>query len=350
MNENRHLKKRQGQMQNSNEHFKNRDILKSKFDIYGLLSKPSILNISRYLNNYSKNNSNFLRIFLGKFIWKIKYKKLLNKHPGLELYSKYSEKRRDHIKRWGPLPGPYREKVRLKNLKDAYKGKRIFILGNGPSLNRTPLEKLEHDYTFAVNRIYLLFNRITWRPTFYTTHDWRFIPDNVDEINALKDMIFFFPENFRGILRYGSDVYWYWTKNSSYSKEDFSYDISNGVVLGGTVIYIAIQIAKYLGFNPIYIIGVDADYKIQKTVKQEGKVLDDGNRLFLESTRDDDSNHFDPKYFGKGKKWHHPHVPSMIKGFEKCYSAVTSTDGQIYNATIGGKLEVFERVNFDKLF
>lgn len=319
-------------------------------NIYAILFNPHVMKITSYLNKYSKNNSNFLRIFLGKFSWKLKYKKLLDSYSNTDLYIKYSEKRRNHIKRWGPLPGPYREKKRLKILKNSFKGKRIFIIGNGPSLNRTPLEKLNNDYTFAVNRIYLLFSKIKWKPTFYTTHDWRFIPDNVDEINALKDMIFFFPENFRSVLRSGNDVYWYWTKNSIHSNEEFSHDITNGVMLGGTVIFITIQIARYLGFDPIYLIGVDADYTIPKTVKQEGKVLDDGNKNFLESTQDDDPNHFDPKYFGKGKKWHHPYVPNMIKGFEICRQAVTSHGGQIFNATVGGKLEVFERVDFNKLF
>jgi hypothetical protein len=303
-----------------------------------------------YLNKYRGHNLDFIRILLGKFTWEIKYRKILKTNSGIDSCIRFSEQRRDHIRRWGYLPGPNFEKKRLQRLKDIYKGKRIFIIGNGPSLNRTPLIELENEFTFAVNRFYLLFHKIKWRPTFYTTHDWRFIPDNVEEINALKDMIFFFPENFRNLLRNGSDVFWYWSKNSYHHNEYFSYDITNGVVLGGTIMFIAIQIARYLGFDPIYLIGVDADYKIQETVKQEGRVLDDGNKFYLESTQDDDINHFDPKYFGKDRKWHHPHVPTMVKGFEQCHRAITTAGGRIYNATIGGKLEALERVDFNKLF
>lgn len=71
----------------------------------------------------------------------------------------------------------------LRAMKDRYRGERIFVIGNRPSLNRTPLHLLEDEYTFGVNRICLLFDRISWRPTFYTTVDWRVAPDCAYEIN-----------------------------------------------------------------------------------------------------------------------------------------------------------------------
>ncbi len=35
-------------------------------------------------------------------------------------------------------------------------GQRCFIIGNGPSLQRTDLTKLKDEFTFGMNRIYLV--------------------------------------------------------------------------------------------------------------------------------------------------------------------------------------------------
>src|SRR6187551_16933 len=61
------------------------------------------------------------------------------------------------------LPAAYlhpwrRESIRrLAALKDIHKGKRAFIIGNGPSLKQTDLSKLKNEITFGMNRVYLAF-------------------------------------------------------------------------------------------------------------------------------------------------------------------------------------------------
>ena len=299
-------------------------------------------------------HSDVLRQLVAKWEWRRKLKKI--KPGGGEHSVSWASAREGLYAKWGPLPCPQSEVDRLQSLHDAYRGNRIFIVGTGPSLNKTPLEKLEGEYTFGLNRIYLLFDRIRWRPTFYTTLDWRVTPDNLNEINALTSMCFFFPYRFWGLLRSGDDAYWYWSRydfhRGGHSVQDrFSYDITEGVCPGGTVTVAAIQIAYYLGFDPIYLIGVDLDYKIPDSVTRSGPDrFGDGVGIYLESSQDDDVNHFDPRYFGKGRKWHDPNVPGMIRGFENCRPAIEAEGRSIYNATVGGKLEVFERVDFNSLF
>jgi hypothetical protein len=69
----------------------------------------------------------------------------------------------DSIRRVPELPAAYfhpwrRESVkRLAALKNIHKGKRAFIIGNGPSLKQTDLSKLKNEITFGMNRIYLAF-------------------------------------------------------------------------------------------------------------------------------------------------------------------------------------------------
>jgi len=48
---------------------------------------------------------------------------------------------------------------------------RVFILGNGPSLKKTPFDKLKGEVTMAVNKIRLLYPHTDWRPTYYVRTD-----------------------------------------------------------------------------------------------------------------------------------------------------------------------------------
>ncbi len=262
------------------------------------------------------------------------------------------EGRRQLSRKFNSIPPSDEELHRLRALKDAYAGERIFIVGNGPSLNHVDLDKLKNEYTFAVNKIYLMFDRTDWRPTFYTCIDWRVTPDIYKDVNNLRGMTFFFPNRFWGLLRTGDDVFWYHSKSSGHTVfEKFETDITRGVRGAGTVLLPAIQIAFYLGFREIYLIGVDANFVIPKSVIQSGKDrFGTGLKVNLESTEDDDPNHFDPRYFGRGAKWHDPNVNEMLRGFTNMRTGVEINGGKILNATIGGRLEVFERVNFDDLF
>ena len=61
-------------------------------------------------------------------------------------------------------------------------------------------------------------------------------------------------------------------------------------------------------------------------------------------------NHFHPSYFGKGKKWHDPKLDRVLMCYEKCKEEFENDGRKIYNATVGGKLELFERVEFTSLF
>ena len=62
--------------------------------------------------------------------------------------------------------------------------------------------------------------------------------------------------------------------------------------------------------------------------------------------RDEDPNHFDPRYFGKGKIWHSPNTDLMIRHYEKVKGVCEDNGIQVYNAGIGGRLEVFARIHF----
>lgn len=253
----------------------------------------------------------------------------------------------------GAPPLRQRDVQRLKSLHNKFKGERIFLMGNGPSLNQTPLHLLKDEYTFAVNRIDLLFDRIDWRPTFYSAFDLRVVPDCADIIRSLDIPYKLFATIHFDTLGDADNHYWYRDNSRADGLENrFEPEaIYTGFGGGGSITHNIIQLAYFMGFDPIYLIGVDASYKVLPSVRQTGPdKFGDGILLNLESTQDDDPNHFDPRYFGKGKKWHNPNVPRMIEGYGDIRRCVERRGRHIYNATVGGKLEVFERVDIHSLF
>jgi hypothetical protein len=80
----------------------------------------------------------------------------------------------DSIRRLPELPAAYlhpwrRESIRrLAALKDIHKGKRAFVIANGPSLKQTDMRKLENEFTFGMNRIYLMFPELGFSTTYLT--------------------------------------------------------------------------------------------------------------------------------------------------------------------------------------
>ena len=237
---------------------------------------------------------------------------------------------------------------RLQNLKVGMEGrKRCFIIGNGPSLNKTDLSLLENEITFAVNGFFLKTESLNWKPTFYVVEDHLVAEDRVSYIQAFKGPIKFFPIYLGYCLPESDDTIFYNHRpRISYPDGfDFSLKADEITYAGCTVTFSALQLAAYLGFTEIYLIGVDADYEIPKEVLNDKAY--DTSVLDMET---DDPNHFHPDYFGKGYRWHDPQVNKMIEAYTEARKVCDLNGISIRNATIGGKLEVFERTNYLSLF
>ena len=114
------------------------------------------------------------------------------------------------------------------------------------------------------------------------------------------------------------------------------------VGVGGSVTFICLQLAYYMGFKEVYMVGFDHNYAIPKDA--------DLSQTTTIISQADDVNHFSKDYFGKGYRWHDPRVDRMEMGFSEARENFEKAGRKIYNATAGGHLEVFERVDYDKLF
>jgi len=229
----------------------------------------------------------------------------------------------------------------LLELENKYINKRIFIIGNGPSLKGTDLSKLRNEITIASNSIFLLFSETDFHPTFYTVEDRLVAEDRAEEINNLMGIIKVIPWDLKQYLKKDENtVYTNFIRNYS-NFPQFSSKFSKKVYWGGTVTFLNLQLAYYLGCREVYLVGVDHDYKQPSPEDQkEGNVI---------TSKTADLNHFHPDYFGPGYRWHDPQVERMKKAYIESKRFFESHGGIIYNATIGGKLEVFPRVDLSEI-
>ena len=208
---------------------------------------------------------------------------------------------------------------------------RAFVIGNGYSLAKTNLELLQNDITFACNRISKIYDTTDWRPTHYVRAEEAGIqsPDTYrEDFEIHKDCeiwanpyFFEFIDKKKGHLIRACPHY---LDNFDEDTCPTQWHLPHYCSFGSTV-NVAIQIAVTLGYGPIYLIGCDLGYK------------------------DNEPSHFTDEY-EKGLTGLRPARYANMNTFMAHVNAVRSSPVPIFNATIGGELEVYERVDYDGLF
>jgi hypothetical protein len=250
----------------------------------------------------------------------------------------------DGIRRIPELPAAYlhpwrRESIRrLAELKDIHKGKRAFIIGNGPSLKQTGLSRLKDEITFGMNRVYLAFPEWGFATTYLCVMNDLVVEQFVDDITALPIQRFIawrsrrhFPPQLP-IDRLPTFIY------TSYTGPRFTPDVRNRVWEGATVTNLALQLAFHMGIEKSILIGVDHNFASKG----------DANKAIV--SEGDDHNHFLPNYFGKGVKWQLPDLDTSEIGYTFAREAYHRAGREVLDATVGGKLTVFPRVDYNSLF
>lgn len=243
---------------------------------------------------------------------------------------------------------PEPDTAELAALYNAYKGKRCFIIGNGPSLNKHDLSLLEGEYSFGVNSFYYKTRETGFRPHFYVVEDSSVMKENIEEIKRYQAPFKFFPTNYkklhpkeRNTLFFRMNRGFYEKSSPNYAVPRFSTDASKVLYCGQSVTYINLQLAYYMGFSEVYLIGMDFSYVIPDSHKRTGDVL-------LSDT--DDPNHFHKDYFGKGKTWKDPKLDRVALNYRLAKLVFEATGRAVYNATVGGSLEIFQRADYQGLF
>ena len=223
----------------------------------------------------------------------------------------------------------------MHTLRDSYVGDRCFIIGNGPSLRKTDLTKLKGEFTFGLNWIYLIFSELGFTTSCLVSVNDLVLEQCAGEIKSLDLPKYL---TWRSRRWFSDDPQAIFLDTDFTGLEDFSRFASSRIFEGFTVTYVALQLAFHMGFSEVILIGVDHNFVTQGPANQAVVSLGD------------DPNHFSPNYFGAGFKWQLPDLDGSERAYRLARDAYEKSGRRVLDATVGGKLTVFPKVDYNSLF
>ena len=228
--------------------------------------------------------------------------------------------------------GRKRSTTILAQYKNKFAGYRCVVIGNGPSLNNMNLSLLKNEFTFGLNRIYLLFEKMGFSTSFFVSINRLVIEqfgEEISRVNSLK------------VLNWSCENYVTKDENTVFlsarpTTTKMDGEIINGYFhTGGSVTNVALELAYYMGFSEVILIGVDHSFVEQGT----------GGKAIV--SKGADQNHFSENYFGAGVVWQLPNYSTMEYGYVQAKKLFEGDKRIIVDATVGGNLQVFEKVDFE---
>ena len=223
---------------------------------------------------------------------------------------------------------------KISALRNSHPGEQCVIIGNGPSLRDTDLKKLRNVFTIGMNRFYLAFPDLGFTTSCLLSVNNLVIEQCAEDFRALPIPTFV---SWRGRqwITPAQNLHYLYT---SYLLPRFSGNAAGRLWEGATVTFVAMQLAFYMGFKQVVLIGVDHSFATKGTPNTT--VVSTG----------DDPNHFNPAYFGKGFRWQLPDLETSELAYCMARDADRKDGREIVDATVGGKLTVFPKVKYDSLF
>ena len=224
--------------------------------------------------------------------------------------------------------------TRLGKYKNLHKGERCVIIGNGPSLNKTDVSKLKGAYTFGMNRIYLAFPDWGFETSYFVSVNDLVIEQCAADIEKLAMPKFLAWRSQEHLSSMDETMF----LHTTYYNPKFSKDVRRRVWESATVTYVTLQLAYYMGFSEVVLIGVDHSFSSQG----------DPNTTIVSAG--DDQDHFNAEYFGKGFRWQLPDLDTSELGYVLARRAFEADGRRVIDATIGGKLTIFPKADYNTLF
>lgn len=222
----------------------------------------------------------------------------------------------------------------LAQFRDRHRGQRCFIIGNGPSLKAMDLSPLRNEFTFGMNRIYLLFPELGFPTSYYLSVNSLVIEQCAADIRDLPMPKFISWRSRRMIHPTGDMAF----LHTTYTGPRFAQDARGRLWEGATVTYVTLQLAFHMGFQQAILIGVDHNFKTQ------------GKPNTTVTSQGDDPDHFNSAYFGKGFHWQLPDLETSEHAYLLARQAYQDTGRQVVDATVGGKLTIFPKTDYNTLF
>ncbi|MBN1197433.1 MAG: DUF115 domain-containing protein [Candidatus Aminicenantes bacterium] len=214
-------------------------------------------------------------------------------------------------------------RIKIRLLKSKYANERCVIIGNGPSLKKHDLRKLDNEYVFIVNRGYFAYKLGLKKADFFIVSDPFTYDKYRSEIDQADVRMKFYRDNVckdckKGIIL--SNI-----NNYEMHQGHFSKDLQIGINSGHSVVLDAIQVCFYMGFSEVYLIGCDFDYSQKETHFYGAGELETQRKAVMP-------------------------IEKVFSSFKVANEVFLKHKRQLFNASKGGALEELCRVEFDKVF
>lgn len=213
---------------------------------------------------------------------------------------------------------------RLLGYKNKYKGQKAVILCNGPSLNDVDFDELKDCFCFGLNKINLMFERTSFRPSCIVAVNRLVIEQNREFFEATDLPVFMDSIAARHIAFQDNHVHLRCYENG------FSRDAGQFISQGGTVTFVAMQLAYYMGFSELALVGCDHFFSqsgVPHSTLQAGE---------------SDPNHFDPNYFAN-QAWHAPDLEMSERAYAQALDFFEADGRVLVNASTQSALDVLPR-------
>lgn len=233
------------------------------------------------------------------------------------------------------------ERLSLLLYANKYKGKKCVIIGNGPSVRYTDLDRLKHSgvTTIACNKFYLSYSDHNLRPDFTIACDNQVLEDFGYDIvtKCESNTVIFgvekdFDSSYSGYFRverrekFGSDTL-------------FCKTPIFGIPSMGSVVIFSLQLAYFMGFEMVYLYGIDHDFKVVTN-----NIAEDPWRSAV-----NEGNHF-IKDYRQGRNWAPPKTKLIERGFYLSNKEYEYSDRGLINISRKTKLPYVRKANFDSVF
>lgn len=227
----------------------------------------------------------------------------------------------------------YQYRLELDRFRDCHEGEDCFIIGNGPSLNEMDLEPLRRHHTFGLNKIYLMEDRgVDLNLSYLVSVNPLVVEQSADRFESMNCDIFLSYSAAHDQVRPLDHVNYIYSRGAPYT---FRGNLSQRIHEGHTVTFVAMQIAYFMGFRRVFLIGVDHSFQAEGDPNEKQRM------------ENEDVNHFDPDYF-KGDDWHLPDLEASELSYHLARFFYRRDGRQILDATIDGELDIYPKVTYEK--
>lgn len=221
---------------------------------------------------------------------------------------------------------------KLRAFKNKHAGEDCFIIGNGPSLKQMDLSVLADYHTFGLNKIFLMEDLgVDLDLSYLVSVNALVIEQSAEKFAQMNCPIFLDYNASEGTVEEKDHI----NRLHTLNVWSFYEDLTQPICQGYTVTFVAMQIAYYMGFKRVFLIGVDHSFK------QQGKSNE------VQTYEGNDENHFHPDYF-KGQQWQLADVYGSEVSYHLANYHYLKAERQIFDATVGGQLDVFPKVDFQQ--